>query len=900
MAAAILPRLAADSGLSGGDSRPTVIVGSEDDYPPYCLVDERGLPMGFSVELITEALDVMGRQPAFVTGSWEEVKNALIDATVQALPLVGRTPEREDLFDFTFPYLTRYGTMVVRKDTPAPQEYTDLAGKTIGVMRGDNAEEYVRRKGLVGEVVATETFEEALFLLARGEIDAVVMQQLLAYQLTAQEGLESLQVGPALLNDFKQSFCFAVTKGDRELWELLNEGLAITMANGTFDRLQIKWFTPSVSPGRGLLVIGGDENYPPYEYLDENGQPAGFNVDLTRAIAEEMGLDVEIRLGPWNTIFQELQDGRIDMVQGLFYSPERDRTLSFSQPHSVVDHVLVTRKESPVPDDLSSLPGLSLLVMEGDISQEFLTREYPGVSLILAGSQEEALLRLSRGEGDAALTARIPAYYWLEKDKLKSLEVGSRSYLSGEYNYGALEQNYRLIQAFTQGLSSLKATGRYHTISSKWLGVYEEHTGITWEDLRRLLLFALLPLTVVFAAWFLWSRSLKLQVNQRTAELHAMSEHLREREAHFRNLFENLSSGMALFQIGEQEEDFVITDLNPAEENLRGLIKADVMGKKVADVYPVGEKTALLQAVRRAYITGEPQILPITGNRNGLLNKWIETRVFRLPSGQIAALSDDRTEQKKAEEKLHQMEKMESIGQLAGGIAHDFNNQLSGILGYTELLLGSVREETSRRYLENIRQGAQNGAQLTRQLLSFARKGVSVVEALNVDDILDEVVDILEHTIDKRIEIHRESKANHPVIKGDGSQLKNALLNIAINARDALPGQGTISFQTSYLTVRETDPSQQELELAPGTYLNITITDTGCGMDEAVKNQIFEPFFTTKGVGKGTGMGLSAAYGSVKNHGGTIQVETAPGKGSSFRVLLPCPPPVQNHNRPGE
>ena len=322
-----------------------------------------------------------------------------------------------------------------------------------------------------------------------------------------------------------------------------------------------------------------------------------------------------------------------------------------------------------------------------------------------------------------------------------------------------------------------------------------------------------------------------------------------------------------------------------------GINKKEALGKRLGEAFPEEEYKQLLKTFQKAFTTGESQIIPLTGRRDGGLTKWIETRVFRLPSGQIVALSDDRTEQKRVEEELHQMEKMESIGQLAGGIAHDFNNQLSGILGYAELLLGSVEEESLRKYIQNIRQGAQNGARLTKQLLSFARKGRYIVETLNLNEILDEVVDILSHTIDKRIEITQQRTLETPLIKGDRGQIQNALLNIALNARDALEGQGTITFETVALSVKD-DYKNETLDLRPGEYYCLTIRDDGCGMDETVKNQIFEPFFTTKEVGQGTGMGLSAAYGAVKNHGGTIYAESAPGKGSAFHVLLPPLPPA--------
>lgn len=264
----------------------------------------------------------------------------------------------------------------------------------------------------------------------------------------------------------------------------------------------------------------------------------------------------------------------------------------------------------------------------------------------------------------------------------------------------------------------------------------------------------------------------------------------------------------------------------------------------------------------------------------------------------ITAVRAAVAEREKLQQQMFQLQKMEAIGQLSGGIAHDFNNQLAGILGYAELLSRDLKDESLRGYLDNIRLGAKNAANLTQQLLLFSRKGRYKFETVALHPVIDEVAGILQHTIDKRIVITLEKGAANPAVQGDPSQIQNALLNIALNARDAITGNGTITFKTSLVTISE-KASHPLFTLDPGTYVCLSVVDDGCGMDEKTLTQIFDPFFTTKEVGKGTGMGLSAAYGAVKHHGGDIFIESTPGQGSSFHVLLPHYPGQEAASDPG-
>lgn len=247
----------------------------------------------------------------------------------------------------------------------------------------------------------------------------------------------------------------------------------------------------------------------------------------------------------------------------------------------------------------------------------------------------------------------------------------------------------------------------------------------------------------------------------------------------------------------------------------------------------------------------------------------------------------DVTDRKHLEEELRQSQKIEAIGQLAGGVAHDFNNQLAGIMGFAEVLKLKIKDENLTNYVEKIITAAENSAELTKQLLTFSRKSSVKHEAMNIHKVIKEVVDLLSWTIDKRVKIETEFLASEDVVMGDDAIAKNLILNIALNARDAMPNGGKFSIQTSVVKHYKPKDSQSIYTLDTNQYIRIDLIDTGSGIEKDLLDKIFEPFFTTKEVGKGTGMGLASVYGAVQQMSGFIEVESELKKGTCFSVFLP-------------
>jgi two-component system, cell cycle sensor histidine kinase and response regulator CckA len=266
-------------------------------------------------------------------------------------------------------------------------------------------------------------------------------------------------------------------------------------------------------------------------------------------------------------------------------------------------------------------------------------------------------------------------------------------------------------------------------------------------------------------------------------------------------------------------------------------------------------------------------------------------RIFALLSGviddvNVSGTLVDITYRKRVEEQLIQAQKMEAIGTLAGGIAHDFNNLLMGMQGYTSLMLMDL--EPSHPHHERlllIEDQIRSGANLTKQLLGFARGGRYDVKPVNMNDIIAKTSSIFSRT-KKEITIHNDLSRDLLNVEVDQGQMEQVFMNLFVNAWQAMPGSGEIYLQTQNVTLREEDTLPNDIK--PGDYINISVTDTGMGMDEKTKARIFDPFFTTKIMGRGTGLGLAVVYGIIKGHGGMINVYSEPGHGTTFKIYLPA------------
>jgi len=266
---------------------------------------------------------------------------------------------------------------------------------------------------------------------------------------------------------------------------------------------------------------------------------------------------------------------------------------------------------------------------------------------------------------------------------------------------------------------------------------------------------------------------------------------------------------------------------------------------------------------------------------------YLLIKSVKLSEKRFLMFASDITENKQYEQYLHQSEKMEAVGLLASGIVHDFNNQLTGILGFAQMLLWETSDPKLKDYASNIIAGLTNSSSLSRKLLTFSRKDAQTEIFVDLHGIIHEVVSLLKHSIDKKIDLHQDLNAKISTIIGDPGQFQNALLNLGINSRDAMPDGGKLIFSTQNIKL-DASFCQKYLDIiAAGDYILLKVIDSGTGIDEETMKHIFEPFYTTKNKGKGTGLGLASVYATVKNYQGLITVDSEMNQGTTFNLYFP-------------
>ncbi len=375
--------------------------------------------------------------------------------------------------------------------------------------------------------------------------------------------------------------------------------------------------------------------------------------------------------------------------------------------------------------------------------------------------------------------------------------------------------------------------------------------------------------------------------NQMTAQIQALYQSLRQSEAYFRSLIEN-----ALDVITVLDSEARIRFTSPSVERVLGYKPEEVTGRSALDLVSPEDFSATFQAIQEILQHPEKTATALfrVRHQNG---SWryleaIGRNLLDDPAVRGFVInSRDVTERMHLEDQLRQAHKMEAIGRLAGGIAHDFNNILTIISGITGLLLARLtRQDRLYEDIEQIKQAGERAAALTRQLLAFSRKQVLKPEVINLNTVIAHLEKLLRRLISEDIELVTIPDQDLGLVKADPGQIEQVILNLVVNARDAMPAGGRITLETTNVILDETY-ALHHVDARPGAFVLLQVNDTGSGIKPETQARIFEPFFTTKEQGHGTGLGLATVYGIISQSGGHITVESQPGQGATFKVYLP-------------
>ena len=377
-----------------------------------------------------------------------------------------------------------------------------------------------------------------------------------------------------------------------------------------------------------------------------------------------------------------------------------------------------------------------------------------------------------------------------------------------------------------------------------------------------------------------------------TARKQAESE-LKASEDYYRTILENI--GDAVF-VADPAGRFL--DVNPRACDMTGYSREELLGLTVADTYPPNAREQARDRVAEV-AGGVPNVRERPLLRKDGVMLTVETNARLLPDGRMLGTVRDVTERRLLELQLRQAQKMEAIGRLAGGVAHDFNNVLTAVFGYVDLLREELPQESeAQKDLIEVRKAAERAASLTRQLLAFSRQQVLEPVVLALNELAEDFEKMLRRVIGEDVEFRLALGADVGNVRADSGQLHQVIMNLAVNARDAMPTGGKLIIETANAELTS-DYAGLHKPVVPGPYVMLAVSDTGTGMTPEIQARIFEPFFTTKEKGKGTGLGLSTVYGIVKQSEGYIWVYSEPGKGTTFKIYLPrVDAPAEGHTKP--
>ena len=645
-------------------------------------------------------------------------------------------------------------------------------------------------------------------------------------------------------------------------------------------------FTPPKIDRDRVYRIGFG-NDAPLHFPDAEGNPTGLAVELVQAAADRAGIKLE-----WINL-TELGGNDADFWVLKSIIPDSPSTLYNTEPYLQAESCFLVREDSPVVD-LPDLLGHRISYVDYRVHRETLPRLLASFQAVPTASSRDAVDAMISGEADAAYIDQYTLFSTLLSQNQQPLRVLPTRSPTRDMALAARHPQAAVADEIRRAMHNLVEDGRLAHLMQKWIFFPNMTANIIGDIAREQRRVRLLVGSVSVLAFLLLVTAALAILAQRR------KNRLQRSERDYRDLHESMTDAYVRFDPNDR-----IEGTNPAFCDLLGYSHAELIGLTDRDLtpsqwHPIESILMQTQVLPRGYSeVYEKQYR----HRNGTVFP-VETRIFLLrdshghPTGRWSIVRDI-TERKSAEaerehlqQQLTQAQKMEVVGRLAGGVAHDFNNMLQAILGNASLALLESPPPAVRESLEEIRTSAERSADLTRQLLTFARRQAIAPRPLDLNATIENTLKLLRRLIGEGIELIWEPSTDDAWVCIDPSQLDQILTNLCINARDALDGAGLISLETHLAPLDATFCASHPGTL-PGDYVELRVSDNGCGIDEENLKHLFEPFFTTKETGKGTGLGLATVYGIARQNQGAVLVNSQLGHGSIFQVFLPRHTPTE-------
>ncbi|QBG48637.1 transporter substrate-binding domain-containing protein [Verrucomicrobia bacterium S94] len=783
-----------------------------------------------------------------------------------------------------------------------PDEFTPkhMAGKKVAVIEGWEAE-HPALLSLGGcELIFGETDLDCAKMVIDGRADAV-------FEVAA---LQSFVILNHQLNDMRLIRVSpygmpitVLTRNDyRPFHDMLNKVLRTFTPEERAGLLK-KWNISPGDPHYQLLAmeltpeerewlaehltfrVAVEKKRKPFSWKNAEGRWRGLNIDYLDLLKKNLGMNLEFvpSSGPDESL-DLLRQRRVDLVPGVYRAPETEAALNLTPPYFSQDIKIYIREGDVYIRSLSDLNGKTVGLLNGRYYAEELHREFPLLKLTEFESPAEAVKALDAGRIDALAGDALQVGQQIAELHLHTIKPGGVSPYITSLSMASREDWPMLSSVLTKALGLIHPHQK-EQIYARWVPRTPKpyDYSIFW---KISLPGALLTLGVIA-----WNILLKREVRRRTFALESEKLLLKEAEeiASLGHWKVDLKTGITTFS----DEVYRILALDPAQE------PAD---SKLFETLAHPDDALLVQHLcakarnENEAMSGDFRIIR---HDDSIRHVHLQCRPIQISDrhpAHLVGILQDITPRIQLEESLHQSEKMKAIGQLAGGVAHDFNNMLSGISGATELLGMRIKDDPEALEYHNIvLKTTRRAAKLTQNLLSFSRKQQLSSQVINLHSLICDAAVLLRSSIDKRSRVKLHLDAEEANVYGDASQLQNTLLNIGINCDHAMPEGGTIDIKTELVELEEAVFQCGTFDITPGTFLKISIADTGCGMSADLQSRIFEPFFTTKDIGKGTGLGLASVLGTVQQHHGAIDFRSVENAGTCFHLYLPITEAEEEH-----
>jgi PAS domain S-box-containing protein len=623
----------------------------------------------------------------------------------------------------------------------------------------------------------------------------------------------------------------------------------------------------------------GWEIDPPAQF-EGTGEPTGLNVEIVRAAAKRSGIKLQWVRHPEGPD-AALGSKAVDLWPLITITEERKKRIFISDPYQQTDLLLVALKsESSIQSD--DLAGKTISIQDQPINLQLLQKLFPQAKPLPKADTTKAIAAACRGESQGALLDGFAILPILldgtpcPGQALKMLPTGT----SIELGLGATFEARAAATVIREEIGNMVQSGDLTVLMRRWSrGSKSELDALEATIAARRQMWwyrAGVGALAMLLAFSLWSAFEYREARNmaRRAERENNSQRLR-----MEGIIDSSIDGIVT--IDDQSRILVF---NPAAEKLFRCSKRQILGVSIERLIP-----AHLGGITENWVTtglrsdGEEFPMEVTVSEVSLSERKLLTVTCR----DISEKRRAEAEGQRLQAQLQQAQKMESVGRLAGGVAHDFNNLLTVINGYSDFGIAKLSAgDPLRVTMTEIRKAGERAAALTRQLLAFSRKQVLQPRALDLNRLLEEMRPMLERLVGEDIEVRVALHAGRGTIHADAHQLEQVVMNLVVNARDAMPRGGKLLVETANVA-RGDSYVRSHPEARVGQYVMLAVSDTGIGIDEELKNRIFEPFFTTKGVGKGTGLGLAMVQGIVAQSGGYVEVYSEKGEGTTFKIYLP-------------